>query len=136
MSSLDLPLTPVFRLVKSALPEGTQLGKDSKNALVRAAGVFILYLSSTAHDFSLKAKRSTLTAEDIMAALEEIDFSDFLPRIQSLLEAVRSDSAKKKQAKRSNSDSTSSKTTTTKKNKVEEGPKTKKQKTAEKPKKA
>ncbi len=43
---VELPVASVTRVVKAALPESTQIGKEAKAALSRAAGIFVLYLTS------------------------------------------------------------------------------------------
>jgi hypothetical protein len=44
---LDLPLAPIHRIVKAAVPAGAGVSKDVKQALGKAASLFILYLTST-----------------------------------------------------------------------------------------
>lgn len=44
---LDLPLKPVERIIKLALPENTRLAKDAQSAFAKVASIFSLYLSHT-----------------------------------------------------------------------------------------
>ena len=43
---MELPLTSVQRIIKSALPAHIQLGKDVRNIFAKSAAIFILYLTN------------------------------------------------------------------------------------------
>ena len=43
---LNLPAAVVTRLMKDALPEGCNVSKEARQAVCRAASVFVLYLTS------------------------------------------------------------------------------------------
>lgn len=43
IEDLNLPVSVVGRIIKDALPENAVCSKESKNALTRAASVFILW---------------------------------------------------------------------------------------------
>lgn len=43
IEDLNLPMAVVSRIMKDALPENASCSKESRNALTRAASVFILY---------------------------------------------------------------------------------------------
>ena len=43
---LNLPAAVVARLMKDALPEGCNVSKEARQAVCRAASVFVLYLTS------------------------------------------------------------------------------------------
>lgn len=45
-SELDLPQASIARIVRSALPPGMSLSRESKLALSKAASVFILYITA------------------------------------------------------------------------------------------
>ena len=45
-SDCELPQAVLIRLLKSAMPVGTKLSKESVGAISKAAGIFIMYLSA------------------------------------------------------------------------------------------
>jgi histone H3/H4 len=136
---LDLPLAPIHRIVKAAVPAGAGVSKDVKQALGKAASLFILYLTSTSancsgalqrdqlaalvppltsggslvaccYGFTLPSSfsatdvckshhRLTVNGEDVLAALEEIEFDMFLEPLQAYLASFREDALQKKKTK-------------------------------------
>jgi hypothetical protein len=44
---MELPVAPMIRVVKSALPPGCSLNKDAKAAFSRAGAIFAVLLAST-----------------------------------------------------------------------------------------
>jgi len=63
------PLACVKRLLKNCLPR-TNVGKDASIAFARACGIFVIYVTACANDFAREHKRTTITANDIMAAMK------------------------------------------------------------------
>lgn len=63
------PMACVSRVMKAALPDNILLTKDARAAFVRAAGIFIFYLTHCSNDFCRESKRATIFPQDVMAAL-------------------------------------------------------------------
>jgi len=63
------PLACVRRLLKHALPSSTNVGKDASSAFTRACGLFVIYITTCANDFARENRRQTITANDVMAAV-------------------------------------------------------------------
>ncbi|KAL1524835.1 hypothetical protein AB1Y20_019715 [Prymnesium parvum] len=80
---MALPSAVITRIVKSKLPEGVMIGKDTKAAFGKACSIFILYLSTIANDLAKEAKRTTVTAQDVINALKELEFDEFVPTIEA-----------------------------------------------------
>eukprot|EP00501_MAST-03F_sp_TOSAG23-6_P000738 GSMAST32.ASY1.ANO1.766.1 assembled CDS len=99
-SEILIPQASVARIIKSILPNSVQVGKCAKQAFARAAGIFVLYATATANEFCKENKRQTISAQDVLSAMEELDFDDFLETLQSSLEEYRADQNKKKQVKK------------------------------------
>ncbi|GAX15915.1 DNA polymerase epsilon subunit 3 [Fistulifera solaris] len=93
------PLACVRRLLKHSLPSSTNVGKDASAAFARACGIFIIYLTACANDFAREHKRQTITANDVLAAVQELDFDSFTPDMTSFLESYRQTEKKKKDEK-------------------------------------
>ena len=67
--------------------EGSQLllQKDAKIALSKACKTFILYLAACSNDFSTTENRTLVTGNDVLSALEELDFAEFIPILREAI---------------------------------------------------
>lgn len=82
---IDLPTTCITKIAKRTLPKGTAIGKDAKAAFSKAAGLFILYVTQAANAICHSDKRQTIRAEDILEALDELDFVELVDPLKSKL---------------------------------------------------
>ncbi|KAG5437581.1 hypothetical protein PCANB_000616 [Pneumocystis canis] len=76
----------ILRLAKKVLPEHTSIQKDAITALMRGSSVFINYLSAAAFDLSKLSSRKIILPSDVLRAMENIEFSSFIPRMTEELE--------------------------------------------------
>lgn len=83
---LNLPNAVVTRIIKETLPEGVSLSKEARSAIAKAASVFVLYSTSTALTVTQKNKKKTLTAQDVLLAMKEIEFEKFIRPLEESLE--------------------------------------------------
>nr|XP_055055510.1 DNA polymerase epsilon subunit 3 [Misgurnus anguillicaudatus] len=95
---LNLPNAVITRIIKEALPDGVNVSKEARRAISQAASVFVLYATSCANNFAMKAKRKTLNAGDVMSAMEEMEFERFLQPLREALEAYKKGQKGKKEA--------------------------------------
>ncbi|KAG8229618.1 hypothetical protein J437_LFUL002343 [Ladona fulva] len=95
---LNLPNAAVMRLVKEALPEGIAVGKEARNALAKAASVFILYLTSLSNNLAIKNNRKTINGQDVINALEDGEFQQFVGPLKDALDAFKKGKKEKKDA--------------------------------------
>lgn len=95
---LNLPVTIINRLVKETLPSGVNVSKEARTAISKAASVFVLFATSCANNFALKAKRKTLTGQDVMSAMGDMDFESFVEPLQESLDAYRREQKGRKDA--------------------------------------
>ncbi|EMR08014.1 hypothetical protein PNEG_03456 [Pneumocystis murina B123] len=86
IDDLNLPRSVVLRLAKKVLPEHTSIQKDAITALIRGSSVFINYLSAAAFDLSKLSSRKVILPSDVLKAMENIEFSSFIPRMTEELE--------------------------------------------------
>ena len=75
------------------------VGKDASAAFARACGIFVIYLTTCANDYAREQKRQTITANDVLAAVKELDFDEFTPQLEAFLAQYRADEHRKKDAK-------------------------------------
>ncbi|XP_017295922.1 DNA polymerase epsilon subunit 3 [Kryptolebias marmoratus] len=94
---LNLPNAVITRIIKEALPDGVNVSKEARRAISQAASVFVLYATSCANNFAMKAKRKTLNAGDVLAAMEEMEFHRFLEPLREALEGYKKDQKGKKE---------------------------------------
>jgi len=94
------PLACIKRLLKNSLPSSTNVGKDASSAFARACGIFAIYVTTCANDFARENRRTTVTANDILASIKELDFDEFTPELTAFLKKHRSDEQSKKDAKK------------------------------------
>ena len=78
------PMACVSRVMKASLPDNILLTKDARAAFVRAAGIFIFYLTHCSNDFCRESKRSTIFPQDVMAALR-LDYLSTITYNKSIL---------------------------------------------------
>ncbi|MEQ2261274.1 DNA polymerase epsilon subunit 3 [Xenotaenia resolanae] len=94
---LNLPNAVITRIIKEALPDGVNVSKEARRAISQAASVFVLYATSCANNFAMKARRKTLNAGDVLAAMEEMEFERFLEPLREALEVYKKDQKGKKE---------------------------------------
>lgn len=88
LEDLNLPNSSVQKIIKEAIPDNVNVGKDARSALSRAASVFILYVTSQASKEAQKVNRKSLLGQDVITALEELEFEDFVEPLQELLKGL------------------------------------------------
>lgn len=95
---LNLPQSVIGRIMKDAVPDGVSVSKEARNAVSKAASVFVLYATSCANNQALQAKRKTLNANDVFQALRDMEFEEFIEPLQQSLEEFRKEQKSKKEA--------------------------------------
>ena len=83
----ELPKAVVARIIKNALPDSVQVGKEAKDAIQIAAGIFIMHMTAAANEVCKAGKRSTINEKDIEKAMNEIGMEDLVADMLSSLKA-------------------------------------------------
>jgi len=96
--ALELPNSNVMKLVKEAI-DNNNASTDAKTAISKAGKVFVLYLSNLANDICQEKNKSTITAQHIYQALEELEFGGFINKLQLSLEEYKRQHDSKKDDK-------------------------------------
>lgn len=97
MPDFEPPQACVQRIIKSVLPDNCQITKEAKAAFSKAAGIFIIYLTTCANDFCKENKRSTISSSDVLAAIKELEFHDLTGPLEDFLEHYRKELNLKKE---------------------------------------
>lgn len=98
----ELPKAIVRRVVKDKLSHCSKgdgdlnVHKDALMAFSESARIFIHYLSATANDICKGSKRQTINGDDVLKALEDIEFPEFVDPLRASLEELREKNAGKK----------------------------------------
>ena len=85
------PRTTIQKLAKNIVSDDENnvgqmtIAKDSLLALQRSATVFVSHLLFQAKQISKEANRKTVSAQDMLAALERAEFSGFIPEVKQNL---------------------------------------------------
>lgn len=97
-SDIELPNSIVTRIIRESLPQGVIVSREARTAISKAASIFVLYATSSANNLVMEGKRKTLRDVDILSALEEMDFGDFIPKLKESLEAYKTCTKNKRMA--------------------------------------
>ncbi|KIJ19547.1 hypothetical protein PAXINDRAFT_8034 [Paxillus involutus ATCC 200175] len=89
IENFELPKSLVTKIAKSAIPENAKLQKETVLSLVKGSTVFINYLAATAHDVALSKQHKSISASDVLKALEMIEFGDLVDVLQTELQIYR-----------------------------------------------
>ncbi|XP_058799576.1 DNA polymerase epsilon subunit 3 [Phymastichus coffea] len=98
LEDLNLPNAVVTRIVKEALPDGVTVAKEARSSVAKAASIFILYLTSSANMIAKKNNRKTVSGPDVIQAMEDIEFDQFIEPLQEALENFKKNQKEKKDA--------------------------------------
>ncbi|ESK93344.1 cbf nf-y family transcription [Moniliophthora roreri MCA 2997] len=85
LDNFELPKSLVTKIAKSNLPDNTKLQKETILALVKGSTVFINYLAATAHDVAQSKQHKSISASDVLKALELLEFGDLVDPFQAEL---------------------------------------------------
>ncbi|GIL83070.1 hypothetical protein Vretimale_8461 [Volvox reticuliferus] len=95
-TDVDLPRALIKRLVKAKLAalsgdESKEFGisKDALTALSESTKLFISLIASTANDICQEKRRSTVNADDVFNALQDLDFPELIGPLKEQLEAFK-----------------------------------------------
>eukprot|EP01084_Bolivina_argentea_P167657 290930_1 len=103
--SYELPSTAVAKIISKSNPN-IKVKKDAKSAISKAAGIFVLYLAHNANELCKQSNRATIQADDVLTALNEIEFAEFDDELRRILttyrreqEQIKANKKQKKEAK-------------------------------------
>jgi len=89
LETYELPKSLVTRIARSAFPENVKLQKEAMLALLKGSTVFVNYIAATAHDVAASKQHKSVSASDVLKALELTQFGDMVDKLQDELQAYR-----------------------------------------------
>ncbi|CAG2106802.1 unnamed protein product [Medioppia subpectinata] len=102
----NMPSNVVAKIIKESLPSGvnvsadvrsaaSRMSADVRSAASRSASIFILYVTTCANSIAIANKRKTLTAQDVIEAMNQIDFEDFAEELTAFQKTLQKDKNQK-----------------------------------------
>lgn len=88
-----LPIANVAKLMKKAIPERGKIAKDAKECVQECLSEFISFITSEAAERCSLEKRKTINGEDILFAMANLGFDNYVEPLKVYLQKYR-DSAK------------------------------------------
>jgi DNA polymerase epsilon subunit 3 len=86
LEDLNLPNTVITRIIKDALPDGVNVAKEARTAFAKSASVYILYITSAASLVATSNNRKTISGQDVLQAIGNVEFNKFLEPLEDVLE--------------------------------------------------
>lgn len=80
-----LPIANVSRIMKTAVPTSAKIAKDAKETVQECVSEFISFVTSEAWDRCLQEKRKTISGEDIIWAMENLGFDNYVQLLKLYL---------------------------------------------------
>lgn len=80
-----LPRTTVLKLAREALPADVRISVETQDVLLECSSEFVKLLATQANEVSCRLQKKTVQPEHVVAALEELGFSDMVEDIREHL---------------------------------------------------
>ncbi|EPX74184.1 DNA polymerase epsilon subunit Dpb4 [Schizosaccharomyces octosporus yFS286] len=87
LDDLALPRSIVMRLIKQVLPQKSTAQKEAVKAITNSATLFASYLTSAAGEISSTRNRKIVMPQDVLSALQEIEYPEFTSQLEAHLRA-------------------------------------------------
>ncbi|CAI2347325.1 unnamed protein product [Caenorhabditis sp. 36 PRJEB53466] len=84
-----LPIANVVRIMKTQMDPQAKLAKDAKECVQECVSEFISFIASEAAEFCHNTKRKTITADDLLTALEATGFDNYAEPMKIFLMKYR-----------------------------------------------
>lgn len=85
----QLPIANVSKIMKDAMPEIAKISKESKELMGKCASEFIAITTCRAKDICDCEARKTITGEDLIRAMEELDLPYYSELTKILLDRLK-----------------------------------------------
>ena len=95
-----LPTNNVLRLMRLSLPPGCKISSEVKERMIEITTELIGFVTNHAiEEHMMKAKRKTLTRDDFLQSLHELDLHVFVPPLNTYLNRKPTQTAPRKRKK-------------------------------------
>ena len=84
-----LPIANVAKLMKKAIPERGKIAKDAKECVQECLSEFVSFITSEAAERCSQEKRKTINGEDILFAMSNLGFDNYVEPLKIFLQKYR-----------------------------------------------
>ncbi|XP_059472688.1 uncharacterized protein LOC132195018 isoform X1 [Neocloeon triangulifer] len=84
-----LPIANVAKIMKRAIPETGKIAKDARECVQECVSEFISFITSEASDRCHMEKRKTINGEDILFAMTNLGFDNYVDPLKLYLQKYR-----------------------------------------------
>lgn len=84
-----LPIANVAKLMKKAIPDRGKIAKDAKECVQECVSEFISFITSEAAERCSQEKRKTINGEDILFAMSNLGFDNYVEPLKIYLQKYR-----------------------------------------------
>ncbi|KAM0724715.1 Nuclear transcription factor Y subunit beta [Formica fusca] len=84
-----LPIANVAKIMKRAIPEAGKIAKDARECVQECVSEFISFITSEASDRCHMEKRKTINGEDILFAMTNLGFDNYVEPLKMYLQKYR-----------------------------------------------
>lgn len=85
----QMPIANIANIMKEAMPANAKVSKEAKELMSKCASEFIAIVTCRAKDICACEARKTITGEDLIRAMEDLDLSYYSEVMKILLEKFR-----------------------------------------------
>ena len=69
--------------MKNALPSDTKISKEARECVQECVSEFIAFITCETCEITMNEKRKTINGEDIIKAMEDLNFESYLEHVRS-----------------------------------------------------
>ena len=73
-----MPIANINRIMKQALPNDTKISKEARECVQECVSEFIAFITCESCEITKVQKRKTINGEDIIKAMRELNFVEYL----------------------------------------------------------
>ena len=78
---VGLPKATMQRVMKDRLPAGMAMAADAREIVTKCCEEFVHLISATANELSEQEKKSTITPEHVLKALQDLGYTPYLAEL-------------------------------------------------------
>ncbi|CAJ0587358.1 unnamed protein product, partial [Mesorhabditis spiculigera] len=84
-----LPIANVTRLMRTQIPEAGKMAKEARELVQDCASEFISFITSHANERCLQERRKVVTSDDLLDALRDLGFDEYIEPMAMFLNRYR-----------------------------------------------
>ncbi|XP_077237599.1 nuclear factor Y, subunit B6 [Tasmannia lanceolata] len=84
-----MPIANVIRIMRKVLPTHAKISDDAKETIQECVSEYISFITSEANERCQREQRKTITAEDVLWAMNKLGFDDYIDPLSTYLQRYR-----------------------------------------------